>query len=206
MSKIVVLGAGPAGCSAGYHLAKSGHQVMLIDKDCFPRDKTCGDGVSLGSVQALSTIRLFNEFVERNQATKELLSLVVSQQKPKAYPLATAKRANTVSDGKVFKIGDAANLTDPLTGEGIANAILSGLYVTQAINMSTSPELASENWQRLYQLYFEPDLDAGLQIKSFRKFSFINKLLIWLMNRNKPLAEQVTYTFAGLIPYKKLLP
>jgi flavin-dependent dehydrogenase len=129
---------------------------------------------------------------------------VVSQQKPQAYPLATAKRANIVSNVKVFKIGDAANITDPLTCEGIANAIFSGLYVTQAINMSTTLDSASENWQYLYQLYFEEDFDAALQIKSFRKFSFINKLLIWFMNRNKTFAEQVTYTFVGLIRYKKL--
>lgn len=85
---------------------------------------------------------------------------MVSQQKPQAYPLATAKRANIVSNVKVFKIGDAANITDPLTGEGIANDIFSGLYVTQAINMSTTLDSASENWQYIYQLYFEEDLDA----------------------------------------------
>jgi len=31
---VAVVGAGPAGCSAGYHLAKSGH-VTLLDKKCF---------------------------------------------------------------------------------------------------------------------------------------------------------------------------
>jgi len=33
MSKIAVVGAGPAGCSAGYHLARSGHHVTLIDRE-----------------------------------------------------------------------------------------------------------------------------------------------------------------------------
>lgn len=371
MSKIAVIGAGPAGCSAGYHLAKSGHQVTLIDKESFPRDKICGDGVSLQSVQALSTmgiypqdikrkvseftpinglvlgvsngnyhmqttelegyciprfvfdnllyerainagcvqstqrisnidrhhqelyndfdfiidargvyageanaiairaywivksedfpqaylslaqiyfdkslgvngygwifpvdikaglvklnvgvgiwideykkmntniIRIFDEFVQRNEQTKELLSKIVSKHKPKAYPLATALKGNRVSDGKILKIGDAANLTDPLTGEGIANAILSGLYVTQAINMSTSPEKTAENWQRLYETCFEEDIRAALRIKSLRKYFFMNNMLVWLMKRNQQFSEQVTYAIVGSVPYNELLP
>ncbi|HEY9846268.1 MAG TPA: FAD-dependent oxidoreductase [Candidatus Caenarcaniphilales bacterium] len=371
MSKIVVLGAGPAGCSAGYHLAKSGHQVTLIDKESFPRDKICGDGISFESVQALFTmglypqdlkrlvsefapinglvlgvsngnynlqatpleacciprfvfdnllyerainagciaqtqtitnidryhqelekefdyiidargvyageanavairaywsirledfaepdrsnaqiyfdktlgvngygwifpvdtkaglvklnvgvgiwldeykkmnkniIRLFEQFVQTNERTKALSSKIVINHKPKVYPLATAKKGNRVSQGKILKIGDAANLTDPLTGEGIANAILSGLHVTQAINMSTHVDTVADNWQRLYQACFEEDIRAGLRIKSFRKYSFMNSMLIWLMNRNHRVAEQVTYAITGLVPYNEVLP
>lgn len=65
MSKIVVLGAGPAGCSAGYHLAKSGHQVTLIDKESFPRDKICGDGISFGSVQTLFAMAIYPQDIKR---------------------------------------------------------------------------------------------------------------------------------------------
>src|SRR4028118_1218699 len=210
MSKIVVLGAGPAGCSAGYHLAKSGHQVTLIDKQSFPRDKICGDGVGIwiDEYQKMNTniIRIFDEFVQRNEKMKELLSKIVSKQKPKAYPLATALKGNRVSDGKILKIGDAANLTDPLTGEGIANAILSGLYVTQAINMSSRPEKAAENWQRLYEACFEENIRAALRIKSLRKYSFMNNMLIWLMKRNHRFSEQVTYAIVGSVPYNEVLP
>ena len=65
MSKIVVLGAGPAGCSAGYHLAKSGHQVTLLDKESFPRDKICGDGISFESVQNLSAMAIYPQDLKR---------------------------------------------------------------------------------------------------------------------------------------------
>ncbi len=64
MPKIVILGARPAGSSAGYHLAKSSHQVMLIDKDCFPRDKVYGDVISLESVQVLSTMGIYPQDIE----------------------------------------------------------------------------------------------------------------------------------------------
>lgn len=42
----LIVGAGPAGASAAYHLAKAGAAVLLIDRAPLPRDKPCGGGVS----------------------------------------------------------------------------------------------------------------------------------------------------------------
>lgn len=41
-----VVGAGPAGAAAAHLLAAAGHDVALIDKATFPRDKFCGDGLT----------------------------------------------------------------------------------------------------------------------------------------------------------------
>jgi geranylgeranyl reductase family protein len=43
---IVVIGAGPAGSLASYHLATAGARVLLVDKADFPREKPCGGGVT----------------------------------------------------------------------------------------------------------------------------------------------------------------
>jgi flavin-dependent dehydrogenase len=59
MSKIAIVGAGPVGCSAGYHLAKSGHDVILIDKQGSPKDKVCGDDISIESIQAISMMGIY---------------------------------------------------------------------------------------------------------------------------------------------------
>ena len=42
----IVVGAGPAGSTTAYRLARSGTSVLLIDKARFPRDKPCGGGVT----------------------------------------------------------------------------------------------------------------------------------------------------------------
>eukprot|EP01100_Stratorugosa_tubuloviscum_P006555 TRINITY_DN281_c0_g1_i1.p1 TRINITY_DN281_c0_g1~~TRINITY_DN281_c0_g1_i1.p1 ORF type:complete len:498 (-),score=262.92 TRINITY_DN281_c0_g1_i1:143-1636(-) len=43
---VLIIGAGPAGSVAGYHLAQNGVKVVMIDKKKFPRDKICGDAVT----------------------------------------------------------------------------------------------------------------------------------------------------------------
>ncbi len=50
--KVVVIGAGPAGCSASLFLSKQGISHVIFDKAAFPRDKICGDGLS-GKVVAV---------------------------------------------------------------------------------------------------------------------------------------------------------
>lgn len=45
-SEVVIVGAGPAGLSTALFLAKKGIRSILIEKDYFPRDKICGDGLS----------------------------------------------------------------------------------------------------------------------------------------------------------------
>ena len=41
----IVVGAGPAGATAAFYLARAGVDVILLDKESFPRDKPCGDGL-----------------------------------------------------------------------------------------------------------------------------------------------------------------
>jgi len=53
---VVVVGAGPAGCSAAHFAAVKGSTVLLIDMKRFPRDKVCGDGISPRSLAVLDRI------------------------------------------------------------------------------------------------------------------------------------------------------
>lgn len=42
----IVVGGGPGGSSAAWHLAKAGASVLCVDKARFPREKPCGDGIT----------------------------------------------------------------------------------------------------------------------------------------------------------------
>jgi len=43
---VIVVGAGPAGSTVATYLARSGVDVLLLEKSTFPRDKVCGDGLT----------------------------------------------------------------------------------------------------------------------------------------------------------------
>ncbi|MDR1619441.1 MAG: NAD(P)/FAD-dependent oxidoreductase [Clostridiales bacterium] len=41
--QVIVVGSGPAGASAAFYLATNGVDVLMVDKETWPRDKVCGD-------------------------------------------------------------------------------------------------------------------------------------------------------------------
>ncbi len=43
---VIVVGAGPGGSAAAYHMARHGLRVLLLEKTEFPREKVCGDGLT----------------------------------------------------------------------------------------------------------------------------------------------------------------
>ena len=51
--QVLVIGGGPAGAASAYWLAKSGIDVVAVEKKVFPRDKTCGDGLTPRAVRQL---------------------------------------------------------------------------------------------------------------------------------------------------------
>ena len=55
---VLVVGGGPAGSAAGFWLAKAGHDVCVLERKAFPRDKTCGDGLTPRAVRQLRDMGL----------------------------------------------------------------------------------------------------------------------------------------------------
>lgn len=53
---MVVVGAGPAGSAAAAWAARAGREVLLVDAAAFPRDKTCGDGLTPRAVAQLRAL------------------------------------------------------------------------------------------------------------------------------------------------------
>jgi len=61
---VLVVGAGPSGASAAYWLATLGHRVVMVDKKRFPREKTCGDGLTPRAVRQLHDMGLADRLAE----------------------------------------------------------------------------------------------------------------------------------------------
>ncbi|HLG41374.1 MAG TPA: geranylgeranyl reductase family protein [Chitinophagaceae bacterium] len=59
---VIIVGAGPAGSTSALRIAKNGYKVLLLDKSDFPRDKSCGDGLTRTSTKLLSDLGIFGSF------------------------------------------------------------------------------------------------------------------------------------------------
>ena len=58
---LIIVGGGPAGAAAALYAQRSGLAALLLDKQCFPRDKVCGDALSGKAVAILHELGLFEE-------------------------------------------------------------------------------------------------------------------------------------------------
>lgn len=64
--EVVIVGAGPAGCSGAIHLKRLGIDVLLLDKAAFPRDKICGDGIPSKAFPLLEELGIeMDEFLSK---------------------------------------------------------------------------------------------------------------------------------------------
>jgi geranylgeranyl reductase family protein len=64
---VLVIGGGPAGAAAGYWLARHGHDVAIVERKTFPREKTCGDGLTPRAVKALQDMGLSDQLAPFHQ-------------------------------------------------------------------------------------------------------------------------------------------
>ncbi|HLW61046.1 MAG TPA: NAD(P)/FAD-dependent oxidoreductase [bacterium] len=60
---VVVVGAGPGGSATAHYLAKLGLDVLFVDRSGFPRDKTCGDGLTPRAMGVLHDMDLLPDLL-----------------------------------------------------------------------------------------------------------------------------------------------
>lgn len=60
---LIIVGGGPAGSTMALSAAKQGLKVLLVDKEKFPRDKICGDALTVSSVEILQEFHLIDKLL-----------------------------------------------------------------------------------------------------------------------------------------------
>ena len=68
---VIIVGAGPAGCAAAYDLGAAGKKVLLLDKENFPRKKSCAGMIPASVVKNLrySVAPVLHRKVSRSRIT-----------------------------------------------------------------------------------------------------------------------------------------
>jgi geranylgeranyl reductase family protein len=99
--------------------------------------------------------------------------------------------------GRLFLVGDAAGFADPVLGEGLSSAILSGIAVGKAIAAS-GEDLARA--QGNYQKYIDDEVLADLATaRKLASFCYLSPTMRnWLMNQSsQPLIRAMTRIIMG---------
>ena len=74
---VVVVGAGPAGSSAAAFLARRGAATLLLDREDFPRDKVCGDGLTPQAIFWLDRLGCVQEVLAETRACHKSCDLYI---------------------------------------------------------------------------------------------------------------------------------
>jgi menaquinone-9 beta-reductase len=64
---VVIVGAGPAGATCAYYLARTGARVLLVERKRFPRDKLCGDAVCTNAQIHLERMGVLAELMREDK-------------------------------------------------------------------------------------------------------------------------------------------
>jgi menaquinone-9 beta-reductase len=83
---VAVVGAGPAGAAAALFAARRGQRVIIFDKQDFPRDKACGEGLMPGGRPALRELGLEDAVVSSGAPPLDGIQFGLREQPPVAVP------------------------------------------------------------------------------------------------------------------------
>jgi geranylgeranyl reductase family protein len=69
---VIVVGAGPGGSTTAARLAMAGCDVLLVDKERFPREKPCSDIYGQGAAEVYKEIGAYDELLEKGYLLPEM--------------------------------------------------------------------------------------------------------------------------------------
>jgi flavin-dependent dehydrogenase len=76
--QVVVIGAGPGGSAAAFYLAKKGLDVLMIDKETWPREKVCGDNWQASLYPIFREMGVYEELEANKQSELQVITMVGS--------------------------------------------------------------------------------------------------------------------------------
>ena len=113
-----------------------------------------GFGILRGATQRVGDMKsLWTSVLSRPHVREALGATAVIDDKVSAWPIPARVTSATLSVGDVLFVGDAASATDVLTGEGIGQALLSGMLAGAAAASATP----SRTYEREMRKHFFAD-------------------------------------------------
>lgn len=154
------------------------------------------------SQKKINLKKLLFEIIEKNPSIHERFNHASLVGEVKLYGLPLGSKKRTISGDNFMLCGDAAMLIDPFTGEGIGNALISGMLAAQqaalAINQNNySASLLSGYDQLVYQRLWK-ELQLSYRMQQLINFPSLFNLVVNKANKNETLREAIMSMFEDI--------
>ncbi|GGW28576.1 geranylgeranyl reductase family protein [Arenibacter certesii] len=158
---------------------------------CFPKKKHLSIGVTSTRRSKINLKEYYHKYLE----TLGIARVVNESQH--GFQIPVSPRSDGFVRNNVFLIGDAAGLADPITAEGISNAIYSGQLAAEAIiEAGKEPELAAALYEAKLEARLIPELKTALWLsKWFYEHKTIRNL--FLKKYGQRVVEEMVTIFHG---------
>lgn len=123
-------------------------------------------------------------------------------EEPKGWGLPLGSVQRKLSGQNYLLTGDAASLIDPFTGEGIGNAMLSGLMASQQAKMSLEAnkfdvDFLQQYTEKVYQR-LGSELRLSHKLQQLSGYEWLFNFVINKAAKNKTIQEVITSMFADI--------
>ncbi len=146
------------------------HLVIWFEEDLLPgyawsfplpgQRANVGFGITTRGRHSVGDMKgLWEDLLDRPQVREVLGPRATAEGRHKAWPIPAQVDGLPHSSGRVLFTGDAVGATDPMTGEGIAQALLTGRQAARAIAIAGAmrPDVASAHYDAAIDRDLKPD-------------------------------------------------
>ncbi len=175
-------------------------------------DGWCNVGIGMRSdYVSKKKINLKNELstiIKNYQSLKVRFKNAELVDEVRGYGLPLGSKKRRLSGNNYMLVGDAASLIDPFTGEGIGNAVISGMCAANQaksciMNKNYSEQFLTNYDNAVYRRLWN-ELKLSHRLQRLVNYPWLFNFIVKKANHNKALRETVTVMFEDIDIREKL--
>jgi menaquinone-9 beta-reductase len=167
-----------------------------------------GIRADVAHTKKLNLKKEFEQLIKTHPVLAPRFANSTMQGEVKLYGLPLGSKKRKLSGNHYMLTGDAAMLIDPFTGEGIGNAMMSGLLAAeQAIHSITHADYSAGAMARYDEAVYHrlwSELKLSRRMQQLVNYPWLFNLVVRRANKNKALGELISCMFEDIALREKL--